>query len=143
MGLSTMNCMMILLTNLGIERIAVGSHINLGRLTVGLHIHVSVGDVERIALHFQAGFILINVVSIKECFALRYGSSWLLQVLLAEGNLSTNQYSRSADGEGQTLCSVDLPSAVIYGVPRPVSCLLKHCVPTKACISANYYTDSG
>src|SRR6218665_989470 len=67
----------------------------------------------------------------------------LMQVLLAEGNPSTIQYSRVTGGDGQPLCSVNDPSAIIHGVRRPVSCLLKHCVPTEACLSANYYTDTG
>ena len=69
--------------------------------------------------------------------------TWLLQVLLAEANLSSNQYSKVKGGDGQQVCSVNDPSAAIYGVRRPVNCLLEHCVPTKSCLSANYYADTG
>ena len=69
--------------------------------------------------------------------------TWLLQVLLAEGNLLINQYSRVKGGDGQPLCYVNNPSATIYGVRRRLSCLLEHCVPTETCLSANYYADTG
>src|SRR5688572_11096552 len=66
----------------------------------------------------------------------------LLKVFLVEGNVSTNLYFQVTDGEGQPVCSVNAPSVVIYGVRRRVSCLLEHCVPTKACLSANYTTQT-
>jgi len=69
--------------------------------------------------------------------------TWLLQVLLADGSLSTNHYLRVTGGEGQPVCSVNVPSATIYGVRRRLSCLVEHCVPTEACLSANYYADIG
>jgi len=68
-----------------------------------------------------------------------------LKAFLVDGNSLIKQYlySRVANGEGQPLCSVNDPSATIYGVLRPLSCLLEHCVPTESCVSANYYTDTG
>jgi len=69
----------------------------------------------------------------------------LLHVLLVyvDGNISTKQYSRVTSGDGQPVCSVSEPSDIIYGVRRPVSCLVEHCVPTETCLSANYYADTG
>jgi len=71
-------------------------------------------------------------------------SIWIIMpVVLADGILSANQFSRVIGGDGHPVCSVNEPSATIYDVRRPVSCLLEHCVPTKACFSANYYTITG
>ena len=67
----------------------------------------------------------------------------LTQVTLAEGSLSANHFSRVTDGDDQPVCSVNDPSAIIFGVRRPLSCLVEHCVPTKSCLSANYYADTG
>src|SRR6218665_3395290 len=67
----------------------------------------------------------------------------LMKVVLADGSLSISQYFRATDDEGYPVCSVNEPSVVIYGVRRRVSCLLEHCVPTEACLSANYYPDTG
>jgi len=72
---------------------------------------------------------------------------WIIAVylkgFLVEGNHSTMQYSLVTGGDGQAVCSVNDPSAIIFGVLNPVSCLLEHCVPTESCLSANYYTDTG
>src|SRR6218665_519926 len=67
-----------------------------------------------------------------------------LEAFLVDGNSLIKQYlySRIANGEGQPLCSVNDPSATIYGVRRRLSCLVEHCVPTEACLSANYYADT-
>ena len=67
-----------------------------------------------------------------------------LKPFLVDGNPSIKHhlYSRVANAKGQPLCSVNVPSATIYGVRSISSCLLEHCVPTDACLSANYYADT-
>src|SRR6218665_1764896 len=68
----------------------------------------------------------------------------LLKAFLVDGNPSIKHhlYSRVANGDGQPVCSVNVPSTNIYGVRSISSCLLEHCVPTDACLSANYYADT-
>src|SRR6218665_3413399 len=69
----------------------------------------------------------------------------LLKTFLVDGNHSGKHhlYSRVENGKGQPLCSVNVPYNTIYGVRSISSCLLEHCVPSDACLSANYYADSG
>ena|SRR6218665_4134394 len=69
----------------------------------------------------------------------------LLKAFLVDGNPSIKQhlYSQATDDKDQPLCSVNDPSATIYDVQRRLSCLVEHCVPTEACLSANYYADTG
>jgi len=75
------------------------------------------------------------------------GSIWviagLFKVALADGSLAISQYYRTTDSDGNPVCSINDPSAIIYGVRHRVSCLLEHCVPNENCLSANYHTDTG
>ena len=101
-------------------------------------------------LHFQTGFTLCVRLYPLQCFNIKMltSSMWIiagfLKVFLVDGNSLIKQYlySRIANGEGQPLCSVNDPSATIYGVRHRLSCLVEHSVPTEACLSANYYADT-